>query len=391
MILEILFWASIALLFHSYVLFPFILRMLAVKKTGNMICYGNEQEYLPRVSVIMSVYNEEAVIIKKIRSIFDTGYPLDKIELIIGSDGSDDRTGRIIELYARKNGSIRYFLYESRRGKGSVINDLAEKATGAILILTDAKAIFTEGTIYRLVRHFKNNDTGIVGANIKSTRESISGISIQERSFMSREIRLKEMEGRIWGATVGVYGACYAIRKELYSPVPDNFSVDDFYMTMHVICRGKQAIMETGAVCYEEVPDDIRSEFHRKVRISAGNFQNMARFGNCLWPPFGGVAFSFLSHKVIRWLGPFIILLILLLNIFLLGQGRFYQVSFFVQLFIMFLPLADLFMRKIGIHVIILRFITHFYYMNLALLKGFIKYARKEKTHVWQPTRRQER
>ena len=146
------------------------------------------------------------------------------------------------------------------------------------LILTDAKVIFALDTIYELVKHFKNNDIGIVGGNILNEKIRKDGISIQEKAFMSREIMMKYQEGLVWANTMGVYGAVYAIRKELMTVIPFTFSVDDFFITMNVIRKKKKVIMELNALTREEVPNEISMEFRRKVRISAGNFQNLCRF-----------------------------------------------------------------------------------------------------------------
>jgi cellulose synthase/poly-beta-1,6-N-acetylglucosamine synthase-like glycosyltransferase len=205
---------------------------------------------------------------------------------------------------------------------------------------------------------------------------------------MSREIKLKYHEGRAWGTMIGAYGACYSIRNEYFSKIPEGYSVDDFYITMKVLEHGKKCILEMKALGYENVPNRLSEEFRRKIRIASGNFQNLRAFYKLLWPPFTGLAFSFFSHKVLRWLGPFFLLLILISNCVLAFYHPFYRILLIIQGGLIISPFIDFLLRKIGLHIVILRFITHFYSMNLALLAGFLKFIKGTETNVWQPTRR---
>jgi cellulose synthase/poly-beta-1,6-N-acetylglucosamine synthase-like glycosyltransferase len=343
---------------------------------------------LPFVSIIMAVHNEEEVISEKIQSIYNTVYPEDRIELLVGSDGSSDRTNDILEEFSDGHGSFLFTAFQERRGKPAVINELKERARGSILIMTDAQVIFTRDTIFELVKHYKNEQIGLVGANIMNKRIDMSGISYQEWSFMSREIRLKYHEGKVWGTMIGAYGACYSIREDYFTSVPEGYSVDDFYITMKVLERKKKCILEMKAIGFENVPNRLSEEFRRKIRIATGNFQNLKTFYKLLWPPYKGVAFSFFSHKVLRWLGPFFLLLLLVANIILAFAHPLYRLLLIVQGLLIISPIIDFLLRKIGLHIVILRFITHFYSMNLALLAGFLKFIKGTETNVWQPTRR---
>jgi len=387
MVWVILFWIAVCSLIHSYLLFPLILSILGRYARANTIAWQPDDP-LPFVSILMAVHNEETVIIEKLRSVFQTTYPKDRFELLVGSDNSTDRTNDILIIYANENQALRYFLYSQRSGKPSVINKLRQEARGKILVMTDANVYFRKDTLFQLARHFKNSRIGLVGANIVNSRKEINGISIQEWTFLSREIRIKHYEGSIWGTMIGAEGGCYAVRNELYSPVPAGFAVDDFYVTMKVIEKKFSSMLEMDAVCYEDVSNDLGEAFRRKVRISSGNFRNLREFGRMLWPPFNGLSFSLFSHKVLRWLGPFFLIIILLSNILLWHQAGFYRATMIFQLAILTMIILDYLLRKIRFHIVFLRFITHFYGMNLALLLGFFKYLTKAETDVWQPTRR---
>ncbi len=387
MIWEVIFWVSVTAILHSYVLYPLIISILSRYHEDNTDVY-EPVDNLPFVSILMAVHNEEIVISEKLRSIFHTDYPEEKIELLVGSDGSTDKTNEKLIVYSNENEALRFFPFKERRGKPAVINQLRDEAMGEILILTDANVMFKPDTIFELVKHFRKKQIGLVGANISNVKIDKSGISLQEWSFISREIRLKYYEGRIWGAMIGAFGGCYAMRNECYDHVPERYAVDDFYLTMKVLEKNKSCILEMKAVAIENVQNRLAEEFRRKIRISSGNFQNLRTFYRMLWPPYRGLAFSFLSHKVLRWLGPFFLMLMLTANIILAMSSEFYLVLVLVQAFLILAPLIDLLLRKLGLHIVILRFITYFYSMNLALLAGFLKFLTGRKTNVWQPTER---
>lgn len=387
MIWQIIFWICFILIIHSYLIYPAILFILARNKKDNDVLYSTE-ENLPFVSIILSVYNEGQIIRDKLRSVFNTTYPDDKFEMLIGSDGSTDQTNTILRLFSIEEPTLRFFPYPERTGKGNVLNRLREEAKGEILIFTDADIMFTPDLIYKLVRHFKNESIGVVATNIAKKNLDPNGIAVQEWSFMSRETRMKYREGKIWGTMMGAYGACYAIRNEFFTPVPDGYTVDDFFITMKILEKKHKSILDLDAVHYEIISNKLSEEFRRRVRISAGNFQNLKEFYSLLWPPFTGLSFSFMSHKVIRWIVPFLLIFLIVSNIFLYPANLFYKITLIIQGILMMIPFLDFILRKLGLQIVFLRFITYFYSMNLALLAGFIKYIKGAETNVWQPTQR---
>ena len=181
------------------------------------------------------------------------------------------------------------------------------------------------------------------------------------------------------------------VRHRRRPPVPSGFLVDDFYIAMKVFEKGGLAINDLEALCFESSPADISEEFRRKTRISAGNFANLAVFRHLLWPPFSSLAFAFFSHKVLRWYGPFFIL-ISYLCAFILGfvYNSFFYVCFFALLsFCLFgIPVLDWLFKKINLNLMVLRYITYFNAMNLALFNGFFKYLKGVQNGIWEPTKR---
>ncbi len=373
---------------HSYVFFPLILDLLSSSKELIDPVFEETDENLPTISILLAVYNEEKVIEEKLRSTFKTSYPIHKIEFLIGSDASTDQSNEIIRKYAAILPQVKLIEFEGRTGKSGIINRLAELAKNEIFVLTDANVFFKESTLYQLVKRYKNPEIALVGGNILNRRFKKDGISLQEKSYLSRENKIKYQEGLLWGAMIGAFGGCYSIRASYFAPVPRNFFMDDFYITMHALENGGKTLNELDALCYEDVSNKISEEFRRKVRISIGNFQNFGRYARLLWPPWNGRAFAFWSHKVFRWLGPFFLLLMLASSGYLGMKTFFFMLLFLGQVLLMLLPIVDTMLKKLNIHVSLLRFISHFYLMNLALLIGFIKYAKGVESNVWKPTQR---
>ena len=386
-LIEVIFWVSVLLVLHSYLFFPQILNWLAKGKKPNQLVYSAPEE-LPEVAILLAAYNEASVIEEKIRSTFRTTYPRQKISLYIGSDNSTDATNAIVESLKAEFPEIHFYPFASRTGKIGIINKLAQKALAPVLIFTDANVFFDEHTIFQLVKHFKNPGIGLVGGNILNEAVKSEGISVQEKAYLQRENLIKYQEGVLWGTMIGAFGGCFAMRRRNFVPTPANFIVDDFYLSMKVLEQGQKAINELEAVSYEDVSNQLSEEFRRKVRISTGNFQNLHTFRHLLWPPFTGLAFSFLSHKVIRWYTPFLLLLIFFSNFALLSEGWLYKLTFAGQMILPATILLDWLLKKKNIHVRLFRFITHFYGMNLALLLGWNRYRKGVKTSVWTPTKR---
>ncbi len=383
----VLFWLSVAFIFYTYVFFPFLIQLKAGKKKIKAQQFTPEDE-LPVVSILISAFNEEEVIENKIRSIFTTRYPVSKLEVLIGSDHSSDKTNEIVEKLLPEFPAIRFFPFHQRRGKGNVVNELYQNSTGSVLILTDANVMLDENTIFELVKFFKDESVGLVDSQMMNTNMHPSGISYQEKAYISREVLIKQHESILWGTMMGPFGGCFALRSKLFEPVPKNFLVDDFYINMKVLEKGYYCINNLDAMVYEDISNNLSDEFRRKVRISTGNFQNLRRFSNLLWHQTKGLSFCFISHKVMRWTGPFFLLLAFVSNLLLAANSAFYFYIFILHCFLFVLPLFDLLLRSAGVHVAVLRFVTHFYSMNLALFAGFFNSLKKIESNVWKPTKR---
>lgn len=392
---HLIFGICVTALLFTYVIYPAVASLLAKGRQKNNIIYSDDNDKWPSVSVLMSVYNEEKHIVEKMKSLLSQDYPGD-IHIYIGSDCSDDNSNNLLTEYANDHSNIHFCPYEDRRGKSSVINDLHQLisinknlSSNHIYVLTDANVILSTDVIYQLVKHFKNSDIGLVDANMQYTGMSEIGISEAENTYLSSEVRLKNNESIVWKKMIGPFGGCYAIRAELFDFVPSNFLVDDFFLAMKVFDKDMLAINELSAICYEPVTHKLSQEYKRKKRISAGNFQNLFHFLR-LFNPFRLLGILLISHKLLRWLGPVFIIGILGTSLYLSLSGLlFYKlICYLLIVWFLLIPIFDYIFSALGWHIKLLRSISYFNLMNVALLAGFFKFITGVKVGIWERTER---
>jgi cellulose synthase/poly-beta-1,6-N-acetylglucosamine synthase-like glycosyltransferase len=384
--LLLVFLFSAAMVFHTYVIYPVIMTLFFRKpRTRSAEFRRDGESALPHVAVLVAAYNEEKVIGKKITSVFENDYPHEKITVYVGSDASMDDTDAIVRNLQERFKGLHLVKFDGRVGKISIINHLQSLGDEDILIMTDANVIFTRDTIFQLVKSFRDERVGIVAANIVKVSERDEGISFQEKTYLSMENRIKAAESNAFGLIMGAEGGCYAIRNNLFSKVPLKFIVDDFFITLQVQERGKLTLFNPKAICTEDAISDPSGEYRRKVRISSGNFQNLLFFRRLLlrfWSPRG---FAFLSHKVLRWFTPFLLLTALLSSAALAFYYRPFSWVALVQFIGLLTPAID---RAFPIRSRPLKFISHFYLMNYALMEGFFRFLGGIESSVWQPVKR---
>ncbi len=400
---QAIFWTCALALVHSYVVYPALVRRLARRRarraeTPATFSADDPEADWPYLAVVMAAHNEEAVIGDTLRSILAVDYPRDRFEVLVAADNCSDLTHDIVRSFQDRHPRLTLRIFQGRNGKIRVINQLMAEHRERlarfgdhVIISCDANVRWSPDLPRQLARHFRDPRIGLVATNVLDSRRDHDGIADEEEAYINRENEIKHAEGVLWGRTMGAFGACYAIRGRLFEPVPETFIVDDFFSTMRCFELGYDAIVEPGAVCYEDVSEDIAEEFRRKRRIAIGNFQNLVRFRRLLLLPRpGGVAtaFAFWSHKGFRWLGPFLLLGALASSLVLAPVHPLYALALAGQLALMTIALVDGLLAPRGIHLKPLRFARYFYLMNLALMLGAFRFLAGVRSSVWEPTRR---
>lgn len=392
-IVELLFWSSIALILYCYLFYPVVLLMVsALYQLRRDVTFlfakrerrvAGEETIIPDVAVVIAAYNEEKDIGDRVKNLLSQDYPADKVKIYIGSDGSSDRTVDILNGFC--DDRLQIFPFEENRGKISVLNDLISRVDDqSIIVLSDANTFFEEDVITKLVRHFTDDEVGAVCGELclvdGESKENKDGL------YWRYERLLKFHEGRI-GGLLGANGANYAIRRNLYDPLPIDTIVDDFTIVMNVALKGYKVKYDAEAIAIEEVAPDVSSEFGRRVRIGAGNYQAFMRYAKFLFPRPSTLYFSYLSHKVLRWFVPHLMLLAIVTNAALMEQA-FYLYLFGAQIgFYLFVLLTYLLKNRLSLPGIVM-FPLFIVAMNIALGAGFLRFIRGKSRGTWSRTAR---
>ena len=345
---------------------------------------GKESAYpshgiLPKISVIFAAYNEESIIREKLESILSCDYPNELLEILVGSDQSSDRTDAIVQELAKNWPNIILYRTSERSGKSAIMNTLAERSTGEILVATDANIIFQKDTLNQLVLPFAEPSVGAVAGALMYEGDMSNSTSRTEGSYLSIENRIRKAESNKYGFCLGMEGGLYAIRKKSWSPIPPNTFMEDFFQTMNLILDEQQIVFNEKAIGLEDVSTSIQEEYKRKIRISIGNFQNLKRFRSVVFRPWKTIGWSFLLHKVLRWITPVLALTACAASVFTPTW------PLILTLFL-FIPISQI----LWVKVFPPNALAYFCIMNLGLLVGLLKYSQGVRSSVWQPTKRKQ-
>jgi cellulose synthase/poly-beta-1,6-N-acetylglucosamine synthase-like glycosyltransferase len=292
------FWACAALLVYVYLGYP----ALAWARAALAPPPGLGVAPPPTVSVIVVAHDEAGRIAARIANLLASDYPRDRLEILIASDGSTDGTASLAQAYARDGVAVHAFAV--RRGKAAVLNDVVPRASGAIVVLADARQRFEPDTIRALTRPFADPAVGAVSGELILT-EAPDGPAVGRGVgvYWRYEKLIRKSESRV-DSTVGATGAVYAIRRELFEPIPDDTLLDDVLIPLRIVRRGYRVLFEPAARAWDRVAASAEEELGRKVRTLAGNFQLFVREPWLLDPHRNRIWLATVSHKGLRLLGP---------------------------------------------------------------------------------------
>lgn len=363
----IIFLISAGAVVYSYAVYPFLLLLLPRRRETT------REDITPSVTVLVSVFNEEKHIVARIENLLAQDYPA--VEILIGSDGSDDRTNELARQFP-----VTLHAFSPRAGKPSVLNRLVPLATGELLVFTDANAMFEQDALRKLVRHF--SDAGIGGVCGRLVFHG-PGRDTEEGPYWKMETWLKRRESDV-DSCLGANGAIYAIRKSAWPGIPDNALIDDFVIGMRVREQGLRFLYDADAVAQEDLPTSVGHEMTRRIRIGAGGFQSLVLCWRSLLPWRGMYSWCFWSHKVLRWFAPFFMIAALVANFFLLPHPVF-LVTMILQLAFYALALANLLLPR---RTVLFSAPYYFVSINLALLLGFFRFITRTQRAAWKRTAR---
>lgn len=378
---EFIFWSCTASVAYAYAIYPPVVYICSRLFGGATSAPHLFDEDLPTISLLIAAHNEDAVIEERIHNALAMDYPREKLQIVIASDGSDDRTVDIVRRYA---GRVRLLHFSARQGKAATLNASIQQLSGDIVLLSDANTAIDPAAARNLVRWFADPNVGAVCGRLVLI-DPASGNNV-DSLYWRYETFLKKCEGRL-GALLGSNGAIYAIRRDVFAPIPPQTIVDDFVIPLLAKLRTNCTIVyDRDAIASEETASSVGDEFRRRTRIGAGGFQAIGLLWRLLNPARGWIAFTFLSHKITRWLCPFFLIGALVSCAFL--SESFYRWVLVTQLmfYATSIAVASVPMRTRLIRP--LRLTTMFTSMNAALLLGFFRWLAGMQKGVWQRTDR---
>ncbi len=373
------FWISILVLGYTYLGYPVLIAFLA-RLRPRRVRVGADSK-LSRVSLIIAAYNEEKVIEEKILNSLSVGYPRGLFSIVIVSDGSIDRTNEIVNKFV-SNPVIKFLRYHPRRGKAHALNFGVMSSESEIIVFSDANISYEPDSVRMLIRNFSDPSVGCVCGRVLLEKPKDSIELLGEGAYMKYERFIHQGESR-FHTMIGTDGAMYAIRRELFKPLPEDAIVDDFIIAMRVLEKNYRIVYEPEAIGYEEAASSVSQEFKRKVRMIAGGFQSMNVLKDVLYPWRDvRTSFQFLSHKLLRWLSPIFMMGLFISNLLLLSSFL-YQITLILQVSFYASAMGAVFMESLR-NKAVFYFPYYFCSLNLAAGIGLKRFILRQQTVNWE-------
>ena len=378
--MKLAFWIGAGLLMYTYAGYFLIVLLIGPVVHRLQRRHKTDNQNLPFVSMVISLHNEEKLITQRIVNFEALDYPPDRCELLLGDDCSNDRTRTMIRDHVVRNPRIRFFSFDTHQGKTAVINTLVPQAHGEIIAFTDANTFYAPDSMRKMVRHFADPKIGSVSGRL--ILKSATGVNTDD-GYWKYETLLKRLEGRL-GVVLGANGGIYTLRKALFRPLKsDVIQIDDFIWPVSVYAHGYRGVYESAAIANEEASPYVEAEFRRKVRIGTGDYRALIECRQLLLPWKGWIAFAFWSHKVLRWFAPFLLLLLLLSNAFLINRPSYRELFALQMAFYALAGLGMFFSKQSHILAKVLRVPYYFAGSNIALLIGCYKCVTGRQKATW--------
>ncbi|MHB1846212.1 MAG: glycosyltransferase family 2 protein [Deltaproteobacteria bacterium] len=400
--LELLVFGSLGLVAYAYLGYPLLLVALdALQQAASNVARlrrgldrrrGREPSEPPYVTLVIAAYNEARVIREKLENCLALDYPPDRLEILVGSDGSTDATDEIVRAFAFRGVTLSC---APRGGKAKVLDRLIPMAKGELVVLSDANTMFRADALRRLVSRMDDPEVGAVCGQLKfvPSLPATAGVGgrggdagEREGLYWTYESLLKLYEGKL-GCVVGANGGIYAIRRRLFQPLPRGTITDDFVIPLRLLAAGYRVLYEPAAVAYEDAPEAVSTEFGRRVRIGAGNYQSLSLLGALARSPRPFAAAAFVSHKLLRWVTPFL-LTFGLAGSLALWSHPLVRVALLLQLAFYAAAVRGGFGGAASPAGKACRLAHYFVSMNLALAVGGWRHLRQTQSAAWDRTPR---
>jgi cellulose synthase/poly-beta-1,6-N-acetylglucosamine synthase-like glycosyltransferase len=378
--LKFVFWFSASALAYTYVGYPVLVYLLSLVRPKPV----KRGEVEPEVTVIITAYNEERDIRAKLENTLEIEYPKEKLRIMVASDGSTDRTDSIVKEFADRG--VELFRQEGRVGKTYTQNKAVERATGEIILFSDATTMYRPAVLREMLPAFADETVGCVAGKLIYVDPGATGVGDGAKGYWSYETFIKESESRFC-SLIGASGCLYAVRRAAYQPMyPEACS--DFMIATVVYKQGMRTVYEPNAVCTEETNQNAAKEFRMRVRVISQTFTDLWRNRKMMNPFHSGFyAIELVSHKLMRYAVPLFLLLALISSSVLAFSSTFFLLLVSLQVLFYAMALAAMALDGIikikGLPAIPMYFVL----ANAASAIGFYKFLRGERFANWEPIR----
>jgi cellulose synthase/poly-beta-1,6-N-acetylglucosamine synthase-like glycosyltransferase len=337
---EIIFWLTLGVIFYTYLGYPLFILFLSLFVNHKI----KKGEIEPNVTVLITAYNEEKNISEKLENTLSLDYPRDKLEIVVASDASEDNTDQIVSRFV--NRGVILNRVEGRVGKTETQNQTVKIAKGDVIIFSDATTKYKKDAIRKLIRNYNDPSIGAVSGRYEYENPTGAPVGFGTILFWKYENSVKSRQTGIKTVT-GCCGCIYSVRRDLYEPLPRDI-ISDLVEPLKILEKGYRIAFEPEAVAYEETTETAKEEFGMRVRVISRGMYGLW-YMRQLFNPFkyGFVSFQLFSHKVLRWMIPFLLPLFLVSNLFLIDRS-FYTLTFVVQILFYIGALGGYLLDKMG-------------------------------------------
>jgi cellulose synthase/poly-beta-1,6-N-acetylglucosamine synthase-like glycosyltransferase len=370
----IVFWLSALLLVHVFVGYPALMWWLARTLPQRVRKFAAT----PTVTVVLAVHEGAGHIRAKLMNLLALDYPEEKLDIIVVCDGCSDDTAAQCRQFSDPR--VRVLEFAGRRGKAACLNDAIAAASGEILLMTDVRQSLDPAALHELVANLADPAVGAVSGELR-LRDALTGFASGVDAYWRYEKLIRHAESRS-GSTVGVTGALYAMRRDLFQPLPADTVLDDVLIPMRIAAAGRRVVFEPLALAWDQPSQQPAQERKRKIRTLAGNYQLIQLAPWLLLPWRNPLWWRFVSHKLLRLLAPWLLLLLALTSAVLATRHAVCALAGLSLVGGAGLVVLGRWLPAVG-RVLPVRLVVAFWYLNLFAAEALIAFARNRRLHLW--------
>ncbi len=376
---KVIFWLMAFIIAYTYFGYSLLIYLISLVVNNKV----NKMDIEPSVTFLITAYNEEGNIHKKLENTLSLDYPEDKLEIIVASDGSTDRTDEIVREFNDRG--VVLHRVEGRVGKTETQNQAVKIAKGDVIIFSDVTTEYKEDAIRKFVRNYNDDTVGAVSGRYEYIDPKGTQVGLATILFWKYENFIKSRQTRIKTIT-GACGCIYSVRRELYEPLRKDV-ISDLVEPLKILGKGYRIAFEPEAIAYEQTTERSSQEFNMRIRVISRGMNGLLSVKGLLNPfRYGFVSFQLFSHKVLRWLIPFFAIILFFADLALLGN-RFYNLIFILQVFFYLFALLGWIVDHFNLRIKLFSLPLYFCVVNLASAVSFIKTVWGEKRIIWETTR----